>query len=534
MTSFNRPAHRTVCRLTLEHLEAREVPAAYFWKPTSGDLSTTAGNWLKGPNAPWDVWTVPPDNDDDLIFRGDVSTADCVIVDAPAPTTEHPYAFRSIKLTPGPSTLPQVEGEPPPPPENWYTGTVALRESFPVGTLQVGCGVIRQEDQQAPTGSAGVLTVKAELLWTGGTLNSNSTPGRIDLAPGATGLAQPYAGAPINETVQLGSELRLCGDETTQTGSTLTLKNGLYNLVGGFFRAMAPSILTLAPVPKVKPPSTPGTPSITLDNVGVTDPTIKVDAESTLMVTTVGRVNNTDLVDVKVSGGGAQVHNQGTVIIEEYTRLIMAKRPAANFAEYIQNRAILFDPPVTRLQAGSEIKFEDNGDPTKGCVNLVEGELLVCSVPNLSDEDQPKAAIKNESANPTAPALYVSPDAEVNFHPFHFYVTLAITGAVTCVGEMNLKADGTTSKNDKITATGLMTFQTGQGLHVAKLNVRWRIASGGPPAADTVWKLLIAGVNGGIVNEPTPDIIPTVTPPDTLTAGRLADPKEYGMTFDKQ
>ena len=52
-------------------------------------------------------------------------------------------------------------------------------------------------------------------------------------------------------------------------------------------------------------------------------------------------------------------HNQGTVVIEEYTRLIMAKRPAANFAEYTQNRAVLFDPPVTKLQAGSEIKFED-------------------------------------------------------------------------------------------------------------------------------------------------------------------------------
>lgn len=34
MSRNNRPPRRTFGRLSLERLEAREVPAAYFWRPT--------------------------------------------------------------------------------------------------------------------------------------------------------------------------------------------------------------------------------------------------------------------------------------------------------------------------------------------------------------------------------------------------------------------------------------------------------------------------------------------------------------------
>jgi hypothetical protein len=174
------------------------VPAAYYWSPGVGSTDASVpSNWLKGPGVPYAVWDRPPGPLDVLVFDGDVSDAHC---DIPPGDWFGLPAFEGV-------------GDPPPPPErefdtisliDGYAGRVDMEQNLRVERFEITSGAVRQADSTFPT-AAGTLTVLTRFDWTGGTINSGNRAGQLNLAPGATGLAEPDLDAPIDGTVQLGS-----------------------------------------------------------------------------------------------------------------------------------------------------------------------------------------------------------------------------------------------------------------------------------------------------------------------------------------
>lgn len=219
------------------------MPANYVWAPPAGmpgmpppppPSFSTLTNWRVGLG-PTDFATELPNYDDHLIFNGGISSASCVIPEQTVTSGQNTFA--GIHLQFGLAATPQPIGSPPVPPTNVpYSGTVTLSNSFPVGELEVDCGVICQNDADdiANFAHAGTLTVTSVLDWTGGTLNSNTVAGTIALAPGATGVAEPsFTNPGINQTVALGSTIELLGppiSETTGVGSFLDVLSGFYNI----------------------------------------------------------------------------------------------------------------------------------------------------------------------------------------------------------------------------------------------------------------------------------------------------------------
>jgi hypothetical protein len=231
MSRINRPPSRIFGRLNLEHLEARDVPAAYYWSPTTPQMLTSqADNWLVGPGTPYAPATEAPNSDDHLYFGWDVEgdedayvgpASGAIPVDPPPPTVD---TFAGVHLLAG------------------YTQRVTFLTSVRVGDFSIASGAIRQADTQLipgglggappPPGSSGTqsvtsLTVTSEFGWTGGTINDGDLLGDLILAPGAVGVAEPTNAG----TVTLGSDITLGGDEDTDTGSTLDFSPGTFNLL---------------------------------------------------------------------------------------------------------------------------------------------------------------------------------------------------------------------------------------------------------------------------------------------------------------
>jgi hypothetical protein len=233
-------------RLTAERLESREVPANYYWAPPSSSdlLASTAGNWRTGPTTPYTTYTVAPDADDHLYFQANASNADCVVASAAGAGGEGGGPSWSGSQFAGMHLLAA------------YEGTVELRRDVAVGTLDLAApdAAIWQNDPATVSqGDAGTLTVTAALTWTAGTLNSGSVPGTVALAATATGLAAPLDGV----SVSLGSKVQLLGNSTTQTGSTLEVQDGTFNLTNSQVGFEVASFAALefalgAPVPRCR------------------------------------------------------------------------------------------------------------------------------------------------------------------------------------------------------------------------------------------------------------------------------------------
>ncbi len=220
-------------------LEARDVPAAFYWNPLAGSdlLASTATNWVDGSGI---RAMTAPGAADDLYFTG---------VEIPVTSTESLiFGAESFVVPPGSPPPP-----PPPPPViaqancyitssdpnesivrtyngvhvmAGYTGTVDFKVSTFVGNLELRGGNIAQNDAFYASAGGGHLAVTVHFDWTAGILNSSSTAGWVHLV-GATGIIDPGDG----NTVGLGSTLSL-EKNTSDLGADVTLGDGTIQGIG--------------------------------------------------------------------------------------------------------------------------------------------------------------------------------------------------------------------------------------------------------------------------------------------------------------
>ncbi len=346
------------------------MPAAYWWDPITLDPATgrysaaDPENWLMGPNAPWDRYDPSdpaPGPQDHLYFEGGEGQADCLIPATLTASSGNAFAGMHLLFGPGPTTatgdgesgggLPGLVG---------YWNTVTLADSFSVGALTVECGYISQGSSSVPSGNGSTLTVTSSLSWTGGTLNSNSVAGFINLAPGASGVAEPsFTNPGINGTVRLGSTLNLNGTDpeaSTGTGSTL-------NMIGGTFEvynnaaivAAAFSSLLLTPADKPAQPNSPPPPvafnSITIDDrsfIPKADGVVNIKPKSSAIIENLSG-NPSGYLELK--GQEARFKNNGTTTITQGTELRFTDLPAWLVYPYEQDDA----DAVTKLYGKASI-----------------------------------------------------------------------------------------------------------------------------------------------------------------------------------
>lgn len=190
-------------KLGCEMLEARDVPAVYYWDPVLDqnggeeqiDPRVSVGsNWTDQYGTRYSD-SSPPGANDDLYYIG---TSLEPSNGAPQFPWSESYidsssggTFKSIHLLAG------------------YTGTVHLQVATTVGTFEQQDGAIAQE-------SGGLdFYVTSSFTFTGGTLNNTSSLGTVHLQ-GATGTIQPAT----NGSVERGSTLSL--ESRSGVGSTLT------------------------------------------------------------------------------------------------------------------------------------------------------------------------------------------------------------------------------------------------------------------------------------------------------------------------
>jgi len=513
MSRENRPPHRIFGRLNLEALESRLNPADFWWCPASGDLSTTASNWVMGPSAPYARWAVAPGPNDDLYFRGDVSTADCTIPQ-PADPSPAAYAFHGLHLLFGPVVITRT-GQTN---QAAYTGTVTAEGSFAVGTLEVECGQIAQDDPATVGGGeAGTLTVKNFLDWTGGTLNSNTVAGTIALAPGASGVAAPsFTNPGINGTVALGSDL------TTLGNSTLTLKNGTYRTsVDASFHVAGTSLLIMAPVPKVTPPPPPVDGDIYIDDKpgqrvkGM----VTVDSDATAVVQPDDpEANPLATVKVTLSGTNPGITNSGTVKLAGNTEVIF-KPVGVNNVSGGYSQAPNF--AVTEVASGAKFTCQKQTkvEITGGILRLLDKPHDPNSVP----ASQSDIVIENTTGDT---ALVLGSDGVIERPAAsEIPLTLKVTGAFDMNGQVKLLADSTVNlRSDLIDVT--KKIEVGSS---AKVTMGWFAVVGTAVGVNDGWILMQSAdpAAAPITAEPQFSHSAGINGITLLVGGRSFDNKRY-------
>ncbi len=513
MSRNSRPPRQSF-GLSLERLEARDVPAAYYWAPPLGsDLSAaTASNWRIG-SGPSLLASQPPDADDHLYFVGGLGQMDCLIPATLTASSGNAFAGIHLLFGPGPTTatgdgesgggLPGLVG---------YWNTVTLADSFSVGALTVECGYISQGSSSVPSGNGSTLTVTSSLNWTGGTLNSNSVAGFINLAPGATGVAEPsFTNPGINGTVYLGSVL------TTQASSTLTVKAGTYNMtVSCGFNVLASSLLNLAPgapVPKrpEEPPPLDGEFSIKFDNgqaatyATTQSTTIKVFSDATMTIQPALGGKGV-YSQVEFTGQDCGIENRGTVVIRDKTQ-VKFNQDAGGTGAYQQ----VDESALTRVEAGCGFIGKDEQD------SKVLIEKGVFEMTELSGGNgQPLATQPNvfigRAINGTAypSGFYLGPFALLRHADATVPMILDVRGTFKFRGTVELFADTTANKNDQIIVSGQVKVVGGT------VAMRWFNPNSSPLGQE--WNLITSDYTGGagdpITAEPEfSDPDPTSVPP---------------------
>jgi hypothetical protein len=190
-------------RLTVEGLEAREVPAAFYWYPTvTGNLATDGANWKAIPTSSQGLL---PGAGDDVWFETDSRfglDADC-----------KDFGDASIKY----NSVNVV---------STFTRTVTLSNKVDTEYFNLHGGVISQP------GSGTDITVSKDLYWTGGKLNNSGFTAKVTVAGAvATGKIEPANAG----TLELGSHFTFDGGSTgTFDAGTVTFKNDSDLIIDGF------------------------------------------------------------------------------------------------------------------------------------------------------------------------------------------------------------------------------------------------------------------------------------------------------------
>ena len=460
MSRHDRPRHRTFGRLNLEGLEAREVPAAYFWCPSANSdlLSTTASNWLMGPGTPAAPHTTAPGWQDDLYFQGDVTQAWCT-PETGTPTNPYGVAFNGIHLLFGdpPEPEPGPPGSPPPPPDpaEGYWGTVTLADSFAVRNLEIDCGYVRQADPTTLSLSAdahaGTLTVQSALDWTGGTLNSNTVAGFIDLAPGSISTAEPsFTNPDINGTVYLGSTLTLKApdpnDPLPNLDSVFDHYEGTYEIknVANFVVEDHSRLQIKAPVPK--PTHTSARVIYNADpytHVAETKGIVEIEG-GTVEIECEEQPRTTNLpARVQFKAKKPKIVNEsGLLIIRDKSEVIFTPNEGDGDGAGIRHTGFL--DPTTRIEAGSKVKCEQ-----KTNVRIDAGALELTAL-----NDEAGVPVLNQ------PEVVISaPDAEFALDIWSelrraegrtVTLTLNVDGVFRAFGRLGFWADRTRADSDQI------------------------------------------------------------------------------------
>lgn len=500
MSQITRPPHRTFGCLSLEALEARDLPAGYWWSPVVSEYSTDRVNWLKGPGTPYARYAAYenlPGPSDDLHFSGGVSNADCVIPpyggSPPAPLPPPPpYS---------PPSPPSPPVSPPPPAhpgdvfnsiklEGGYSGSVVLARDLQVNILQVGSGYLAQKYDYDLTASgnthAGDLTVSGDFLWTGGSMNAgpraptyNSliVPGTFNLAATATGLAQPTDGG----TVELGYSVVMQGDEASQTGSTLSMTGGTFEmhnatsiLAEGYstLNLIAISYDTADPVPSLK-----------IDGVDNTEANVKVAPKAKAVVTSTRGSGDPDNVGTAIVTGkkGGTFENSGATEITNRTTLQINSSPADENGDYTQKAAANQGQvvPATTLETGSAVS----------CGTVASSFIVETGKLNITNRTPGGSATVDGIAVITARDVALWAGAVIDMLGTR-YNTLRIEGKFGYMGEIRMQISTTQDKADLIQVTGKITVTK----TTAKLTLNW----GNPNTTLTLYQrnwLLIESVN---------------------------------------
>jgi hypothetical protein len=164
-----------------ERLEAREVPAAYYWLGTvPGGNWSTVGNWTLDPVNKTPAQTIPFGFNDDVYFDGDVSN---ISVNGGSMS-----GYKSLHLV------------------NGYSGSVGIG-GMSVQTFELDSADATL-DQIISTAT---LMVSSNFIWKDGTLNSTTNLATVEISGStATALFAPN------------------GAGTVYCGSNLTLSNGAH------------------------------------------------------------------------------------------------------------------------------------------------------------------------------------------------------------------------------------------------------------------------------------------------------------------
>jgi hypothetical protein len=172
--------------LAFEPLEAREVPATFYWVGDVDHYYHKAANWTQStdPNNKPDAMTPPPPGSD-VRFDGRYSSANCFWGNGPS-------SHAALRLV------------------NDYTGTLTLGPALTVESFDLQSGKVDQD-------TTSILTVTGSMTWTGGELDSTpATPSQVVVTGSgtvATILNRDGPGTTVLQTadtirVEWGAELR--------------------------------------------------------------------------------------------------------------------------------------------------------------------------------------------------------------------------------------------------------------------------------------------------------------------------------------
>jgi hypothetical protein len=355
-----------------------------------------------------------------------------------------------------------------------YTGSVEVARDLQVNILQVHSGYLAQryatDLYTSGNTHAGDFTVSGDFLWTGGGIqygprapvhNGEIVPGKFNLAATATGLAEPTNGG----TVQLGSTVTLLGNESTETGSTLSMIGGKFDVYRGQFVVAAFSHLFL--ISKMADPLK-ATVTIT-DKGGTQTPAmLDVNANGTATVTTDREPGAADTPGEKTFVGkrvGGIVTNHGKVDINSRSVLILADAGGALGGGVYQQQTQPHNPsapanpaPTTRLETDSEIRCLGE----LSSITFTTGTL---EVPRRIVGGDPAAG---DEAVLTAEVVWLKEAASTTM-PGTWYNRLKIVGDFMYDGEFRTAISRTSTKCDHIVATGEVIVTENK----AKLTVRW-------------------------------------------------------------
>jgi hypothetical protein len=438
------------------------------------------------------------------------SNADCILTQDPSYATGGMANFRGLTLL------------------STYTSEIDLRVSATVQELDVRSGRIKQNDQATVgSGDAGTISVAQTLTWTGGTINSNTVTGKLDLKPHASGLI-----APTDEgTVNLGSTLTLLGDAINLFGSALTIDNGTVNLNRGKgFVVQKGSKINFAPVPKttlgysIKIDGKPDNPDdegylkiedggegeIKAKNRPANNPTGKAVVEfkgKTPVLVNLGRLELVDRVDLQFLPDG-DGQGQGLQQNDDDTTAFV---------------------PVLDIEAGCFITCTKKTRVviTGGTVALTERRAA-----GVAEANQPSITITaGAEANG---ALVIAKDATLKRSDVtpQRRITLDITGAdlsLRCAGTLDLYAMKSEDKNDKIVASGKVEFTDD-----TKVKLTWfESDTGGLRGVNSTWELVKAGYPGpgDAINQTPADANftrPTLVGTEALVLERAEDGSTAG------